>query len=35
MVNIHADIALIHNRLDRLDTRAERIERRFELREEV
>jgi hypothetical protein len=35
VVNLHEDLALVHVRLDRLDTRVERIERRVDLREEA
>jgi len=35
VVNIHGDNVAVHNRLDRLDARVERIERRLELRVEI
>lgn len=35
VVNVHSDLALVNVRLDRIDSRAERIERRLDLREEA
>lgn len=34
MTGIHTDIAIVHNRMDRFETRFDHIERRLELSEE-
>jgi hypothetical protein len=35
VVNVHSDLALVNVRLERLDNRLDRVERRLELRDEL
>ena len=35
LVGLHADVAIIHGRMDKFETRLDRIERRLELRDEA